>query len=316
MGKRGGSGGGGGAPGTKSRNKGAAAPGGGSGLSGGGAGGGGSAGGGGGGGGGAGGSGSAGTGGVVGGGGGGAGSGGAGSGSGKDFPQNDISRKRKFPNATKAREWFAKIWPGKDKYESGVRGEYSTYSTNTGYQTINTALRDAGGDASKFDDQAFVDGLRDFNGNQYSDYVRQNYINNLKDRVKKMDDGMDFAPRTPEWIDLARGTRWQEFKALGITGPGDDLSKLVGKSYVNHSYTSTSVGGKAAMSSMPVQITITVPPGMKGVHMAGNENYSGALSQLPSENEFLLPRGTKFKIKSVKKDANGNWIVEVEAIKP
>ncbi|ASR86455.1 VIP2-like ADP-ribosyltransferase toxin [Mycobacterium phage Changeling] len=197
-----------------------------------------------------------------------------------------------------------------------MRGEYSTYSTNVGYQTINTALRDAGGDTSKFDDPAFVAGLKDFNGNTYSDYVRKDYVDNIKARIKAMDDGMEFAPRIPEHIDLARGTRWHEFKALGITGPGDDLSQLVGKSYVNHAYTSTSVGGKAAMSSMPVQLTISVPPGMKGVHMAGDENYSGALSQLPTENEFLLPRGTKFKIKSVKKDANGNWIMEVEAIKP
>ncbi|AMS00996.1 VIP2-like ADP-ribosyltransferase toxin [Mycobacterium phage ArcherNM] len=312
MGKRGGSGGGGGAPGTKTRNKGAAAPGG-SGLSGGGAaGGGGSAGGGGGG---AGGHASAGTGGVTGGGsGGGAGSGG-GSSTG-NTPQQPTTRKRIFATAKAAREWFASVWPGKDKYETRVRQEYSTYSTNTGYQTINTALRSVGGDASQFSDQTVLDGLRDFNGNQYSDWVRQDYINNLAERIKAMDEGMEFAPRTPEHIDLARGTRWHEFQSLGITGPGDDLSQLVGRSYTNHSYTSTSVGGKAAMSSMPVQITISVPPGFKGVHMAGDGNYSGALSSLASENEFLLPRGTKFKIKSVKKDANGNWIMEVEAIKP
>ncbi|QTF81427.1 VIP2-like ADP-ribosyltransferase toxin [Mycobacterium phage TarsusIV] len=307
MGKRGGSGGGGGAPGTKSRNKGAAAPGGGSGLSGGG----GSAGGGGGG---SKGTASAGTGGVTGGGGKGAG---GGSGSGPQFPppKND-NKPRIFAGASKAREWFAKIWPSKDKYDAKVRNEYSKYSTNIGYQTINTALRDVGGDASKFDDQTVLDGLKDFNGNPYSDFTKQQYINNLKDRIKWMDEGMEFAPRTPEPIALARGTRWHEFKALGITGPNDDMSKLLGKTYVNHSYTSTSVGGKAAMDYMPVQITITVPEGFKGVHMAGDIGYNGALSSLPSENEFLLPRGTKFKIKSIKKDANGNWIVEVEALKP
>ncbi|QGH78698.1 VIP2-like ADP-ribosyltransferase toxin [Mycobacterium phage Miko] len=196
-----------------------------------------------------------------------------------------------------------------------MRKEFADYSRNIGYQTINTALRDAGGDASKFEDQAFVDGLKDFNGNKYEDWIQNQYIKNIKDRIKRMDDGFQFAPEIPETIELSRGTRWQEFKSLGITGPGDDLTKLLGKSYVNDSYTSTSVGGKAAMDWMPVQITITVPAGMKGVHMAGDAGYNGALSTLPSENEFLLPRGTKFKIKSVKKDASGNWIIEVEAIK-
>lgn len=196
-----------------------------------------------------------------------------------------------------------------------MRNEFSTYSTNTGYQTINTALRDAKGDASKFDDPDFVDGLKDFNGNPYSDFVKQTYIKNLKDRIKRMDDGFEFAPEIPETIELARGTRWHEFKALGITGPGDDLTKLLGKSYVNDSYTSTSVGGKAAMDHMPVQITITVPAGMKGVYMAGDIGYNGALSSLPSENEFLLPRGTKFRIKRVFLNAEGEWEIEVEAIK-
>ncbi|ADB93696.1 VIP2-like ADP-ribosyltransferase toxin [Mycobacterium phage RedRock] len=196
-----------------------------------------------------------------------------------------------------------------------MRSEYATYSSNTGYQTINTALRDVGGDTSKFDDPAVLADLKDFNGNPYSDWVRKDYIENLAARVKAMDEGMEFAPRTPEWIELARGTRWHEFKSLGIVGPDDDLSKLEGKSYVNHSYTSTSVGGKAAMDHMPVQITLSVPAGMKGVHMAGNENYSGALSTLASENEFLLPRGSKFKIKSAKKNAQGQWILEVEVIK-
>lgn len=306
MGKRGGSGGGGGAVGTKSRNKGAAAPGGGSGLSGGG----GSAGGGGGG---SKGTGSAGTGGVVG-GGGGSGAGG-GSGSGPQFPPPD-NKPKTFLNATKAREWFASIWPSKDKYKADVRKEYATYSTNIGYQTINTALRDAGGDISKFDDPAFVDGLKDFNGNPYSSFTRQQYIANIKDRIRRMDEGFETAPEIPETITLARGTRWQEFKALGITGQNDNLEKLLGKTYVNDSYTSTSVGGKAAMDYMPVQMTLTVPAGMKGVHMAGDASYNGALSSLPSENEFLLPRGTKYKITDVFKNDEGEWEIEVEVLKP
>ncbi|AEL17834.1 ADP-ribosyltransferase exoenzyme toxin [Mycobacterium phage Trixie] len=252
----------------------------------------------------------------MGGGGGGAGSGGSSAPTPDKFPPSDQSRKRIFPSAQQARKWFASIWPSKDKYDTKVRQEYSTYSTNTGYQTINTALRDVAGDASKFDDKDVLDNLKDFNGNPYSDWVKKDYIDNLAARIKAMDDGMEFAPRTPEWVELARGTRWHEFKSLGITGPDDDLTKLLGKSYVNHSYTSTSVGGKAAMNHMPVQITLSVPPGMKGVHMAGNETYAGALSQLASENEFLLPRGTKFKIKSVKKNAQGQWIIEVEVIKP
>lgn len=312
MGGRGGKGGPG--PGTgASRKSGAGAPG--SGLSGAGGVGGGSAGGGGGGGGGtgAGGVGNAGTGGIVSGGGGG---GAGGSGVPDRTPQQQPTEPRKFPNAAKARQWFASIWPSKDKYAGDVRNEYSNYSTNTGYQTINSALRDAGGDISKFDDPAFLDSLKRYDGTEYSDYVKQQYIVNLKDRIRRMDEGFEFAPEIPETITLARGTRWHEFKSLGITGENDDLHALLGKTYVNDSYTSTSVGGKAAMDYMPVQLTLTVPKGMRGVHMAGNENHSGALSSLPSENEFLLPRGTKFKITDVFKNDEGEWEIEVEVLKP
>ncbi|AMW64260.1 VIP2-like ADP-ribosyltransferase toxin [Mycobacterium phage ChipMunk] len=309
MGKRGGSGGGGGAVGTKSRPPKGAAAGGGSGLSGGGSSGGGSAGSSGGGKG----TGSAGTGGVTGGGGGGAGAGGS---SGPQFPEPKPDNKpRTFPGASKAREWFSKIWPSKDKYDGAVRNEYARYSENTGYQTINTALRDAAGDMSKFDDPDWLEARKKYDGTEYSDFVKERYIRNLKDRIKRMDEGLAFAPEIPELITLSRGTRWSEFKSLGITGENDDLSKLLGKTYVNDSYTSTSVGGKAAMDYMPVQITLTVPKGMHGVYMAGDVSHNGALSSLPSENEFLLPRGTKFKIKSIKKVGN-NWIVEVEVLKP
>ncbi|QZE10903.1 VIP2-like ADP-ribosyltransferase toxin [Mycobacterium phage Agape74] len=309
MGGRGSKGGPG--PGTGStKSRGAAAPGGGSGLSGGGGSGGGSAGGGGGGKG----TGSAGTGGVTGGGGGGAG--GAGGSSGPQFPDPKPDNKpRTFPGASKAREWFAKIWPSKDKYQPKVRQEYARYSENTGYQTINTALRDAAGDMTKFDDPDWLDTRKKYDGTEYSSFVKDNYIKNLKDRIAQMDAGLAFAPEIPEPITLSRGTRWTEFKNLGITGENDDLSKLLGKTYINDSYTSTSVGGKAAMDYMPVQITMTVPKGVRGVYMAGDIGHNGALSSLPSENEFLLPRGTKFKIKSIKKVGN-NWIVEVEVLKP
>ncbi|QNJ56952.1 VIP2-like ADP-ribosyltransferase toxin [Mycobacterium phage BengiVuitton] len=308
MGGRGSKGGPG--PGTGStKSRGATAPGGGSGLSGGSSGGG-SAGGGGGG---AGGHASAGTGGVTGGGG---GAGGAGGSSGPQFPDPKPSNQpRTFAGASKAREWFSKIWPSKDKYEGTVRNEYARYSENTGYQTINTALRDAAGDMSKFDDPDWLEARKKYDGTEYSEFVKQQYIRNLKDRIKRMDDGLAFAPEIPETISLSRGTRWSEFKSLGITGENDDLSKLLGKTYVNDSYTSTSVGGKAAMDYMPVQITLTVPKGIRGVYMAGDVSHNGALSSLPSENEFLLPRGTKFKIKSIKK-VGGNWIVEVEVLKP
>ncbi|AFV51144.1 ADP-ribosyltransferase exoenzyme toxin [Mycobacterium phage 20ES] len=196
-----------------------------------------------------------------------------------------------------------------------MRSEFATYSTNTGYQTINTALRDAAGDMSKFDDPDWLDGRKKYDGTEYSSHVKDQYIKNLKDRIAQMDAGFEFAPEIPETISLARGTRWSEFKSLGITGPNDDLTKLLGKSYINDSYTSTSVGGKAAMDYMPVQITLTVPKGTKGVHMAGGASYGGALSTLASENEFLLPRGTKFKITDVFKNDEGEWEIEVEVLK-
>lgn len=124
---------------------------------------------------------------------------------------------------------------------------------------------------------------------------------------------MDGAPRVPQSLNTQRGTTWLEFSELGITGAGDDLSKLVGKTYTDNQYKSVSIDKNAAFSSKDVQITIRVSAGTKAVHMAGDKDYNDALSYHKAEQELLLGRGTKYKIVSAKR-VNGKWKIEVVTI--
>lgn len=251
-----------------------------------------------------------------------AGGGGSSSGGGSSttvIEKGDEKKPVKFPQASKFREWAAKIWPASSQYKSSVRTEYSNYSHNWGYQTINGALRRAGGDPNEFDN---IDLLTNWEGKTFESVYGSVKAGpaaltpeKMKARVARMDEGMDFAPRTPTWMTTTRGTDKTEFAALGISNHATDaeMMALVGKKYTNHAYTSTSLSNDAAMYYKAVHMHVTIPPGMKGLNMAGDKSHNGALSSLASENEFLLNRNTQFKITSVKKVA-GKWEVEVVVV--
>lgn len=218
-----------------------------------------------------------------------------------------------FATARKGREWAAKHWPRKDQYPTDVADEVATYSTSSGYQTINGALRQIKGEITKLRDHALT--LLMFDGTPMPG------VSNLsmQQRIERMDKAMAIAPAVPEAVTVVRGTRWQEFQALGINSQYDDLTQLVGKVWRNDSYTSTSLGPEAAMDNMPVQMVIEVPKGARAVHMAGDEGYRGALSTIPTEEEFLLARGTRFVVTRVVKvpgttSTNHTWKMWVRAI--
>lgn len=109
-----------------------------------------------------------------------------------------------------------------------------------------------------------------------------------------------------EDVVLHRGTTWEEFNN-GQRLPPPPPTDMVGKTYVNHAFASTSVGEWAAFRSKPVQIEIMAPAGTKGVNLMEVSNFG------TGEREFLLARGTRFFVHSVRQDG-GQWRVKVEIV--
>lgn len=246
--------------------------------------------------------GNSGTGGVIGGGGSGSGSGG-GSGSGLSpsvQKPETLDQFFEFINTRQAREWANKHWGGRSDYPKTVGNAIYDYSTSM-YEDINSLLRQMDGDWSKFDDPFWLPRTKS------GKLINKQKIKSLIERIDK---GMEMKG-APQWVELMRGTSMREFEALGIDKDGD-LTKFIGQSYTNRSYTSSSLDRSAAFQSKPVQIKIKVPPGTKSVHMAGDKDYQDTLSMFPHEEEVLLGRDTEFTIVSAKL-VNGKWIVEVVA---
>lgn len=114
-----------------------------------------------------------------------------------------------------------------------------------------------------------------------------------------------------EDIYLFRGTRFDEFEFPGgirtSSIPPPDPKSLIGTVQVQHGFMSTSIGRRAAFSSMPVQIVFRVPQGTKVANAMSVSNFG------TGEMEIMVERGAKFFIHDVRKDANG-WLVEAEIV--
>jgi uncharacterized linocin/CFP29 family protein len=78
---------------------------------------------------------------------------------------------------------------------------------------------------------------------------------------------------------------------------------LVGQTYEERGFSSSSVGGRAAFSSKPVLLEIEAP---KGTNMA----FLKGISHFSTENEMLLAPNTHFKILRVR-EAHGQIVVRV-----
>ena len=113
----------------------------------------------------------------------------------------------------------------------------------------------------------------------------------------------------PDDVILHRGTTFEEF-GLGYMPPPAPGS-LVGKTYTNDAYASTSVGEYAHFRSKPVQLEIMAPAGTKGANLMRSSNFG------TGEREFLLARGTRYFIHSIEEFSNGHggkWRVRVEIV--
>jgi len=111
-----------------------------------------------------------------------------------------------------------------------------------------------------------------------------------------------------------------DFADLGITDPAE-LPGAAGKSYAHAGYTSTAV--EPGHWSGDIDIVIQVPKGTRGRYMGGDsaaaqptnpvKPAAGApTASMPGEMEFLVERGTSFRIEKAEFDqASGRWRVEV-----
>lgn len=85
----------------------------------------------------------------------------------------------------------------------------------------------------------------------------------------------------------------------------------VGQVFEEKGYVSTSL--LKSNWSGDIQFVIRASKGQRGLYMNAKIGGSGSLSRYPSEQEVLLPRGSKFRVLSVK-DVSGSKIIEVELL--
>ena len=158
-----------------------------------------------------------------------------------------------------------------------VGGEAAKLYSGSSYSAWNTALR----------------GHKDVNSLPAGTY---------KTKTKNLDDAMG---KIPQDLVVHRGTSLEEF-GLGRLPPPPPTD-LVGKTYVNHAYTSTSVGTKAAFGGQ-VKLEIMLREGSEAL------NVMPVSREGTAEREILLARGTQFFVHSVVQEPGGGWRIRVETV--
>jgi ADP-ribosyltransferase exoenzyme len=114
-----------------------------------------------------------------------------------------------------------------------------------------------------------------------------------------------------------------DFADLGLSDPSQ-LASVVGQTYTHQGYTSTAV--EAGHWAGGVEIEIQVPKGTRGRYLGGESakasptnplrpGTGAPIASMPSEMEFLIERGTMFKIERAEHDpATNRWRVEVRIV--
>ena len=159
--------------------------------------------------------------------------------------------------------------------------------------------------------------------------------------LKNLDAAFDSENVNPmlDWTHVSRGASLRDFehddpwvnaaikKAHIFTVQSGGISdenlsilqeQMIGKTFENQSYTSTSLGETPAFTSSPVYINFSLPPGTRAIYVAddmkeGENDDKDALTSLKGEREIILRRKLKYTVKKVSKDKNGKIIIDVEA---
>jgi hypothetical protein len=105
---------------------------------------------------------------------------------------------------------------------------------------------------------------------------------------------------------LNRGTGWN-FVPKEFQG-ADNLKKLIGKTFEDKAFMSTTVAGGGQGFHGPVKLTIEAPAGTHALFVKAKSQYS-------SENEMLLAAGTRFRVLSVE-EKGGQTHVRVRVVTP
>lgn len=181
----------------------------------------------------------------------------------------------KLKDKETAMQWGAERWESKinsaNQDTSSVLMEY----TSSFYSEVNTELRRGKGVASR-----------------------------QKGYVEKMDRAFDLVPRAPEDIEVHRGTTPDQFLGNQLSGAvTSNPQSWVGKEFIDHGYMSTSLGGKAAFGSKPIQMHLRAPKGTKMAYVDGERpgDREGVITRFPGELELIVQRGTIFYVDRVEK---------------
>lgn len=182
----------------------------------------------------------------------------------------------------------------------------------------------------------------------FTDTLKQKMQENI-DLIESAFDSENITPM-PSWTQVSRGSTLSEFqsgddpelnqlidnvkglakKHAEFTGYADNYGvtekevsalkeKMVGKTFTNKSFTSTSLSLRPAFPNRPVHIRYKIPPGTRGMYVA--DNMSGVesetdnlLSKFRSEREILFRKNLSYKVTDIKLADAGRIIVEVEGL--
>lgn len=117
--------------------------------------------------------------------------------------------------------------------------------------------------------------------------------------------------KLPEAVVVHRDVGDAYIQALGadIEDPAE-MKALVGKSFRERGYLSTSVGSGTTNMRGSVDLAITVPKGYPALNVMQMSGFAA------DERELLLARGASYVVRDVRKGKRGRWTMEIEILPP
>lgn len=149
--------------------------------------------------------------------------------------------------------------------------------------------------------------LKAYTGSAYSlynGYLRGNGTTSQNIKQDIIDIQSAMMP-LPQHTLLKRGTGWPP----ELAGFQSDPKKLLGKTFEEPGFTSTTVAGSGGhFSGQSLQLVIEAPAGTPAAFVNGISHFKN------QENEMLLAAGTKFKVLSVDKTTAGHTLLRVRIV--